>query len=323
MLSALLGFVLVVKAATLSWKDSYDKKTCGLPMDGAEVSSFGSQSASTKTIRSGSVARGELPWSVFLDLTKWGNFCEGTLISRRHVLTAAHCFNREENSYNCSMPISAPSVDVLDFAKAYVGGRCKHFDRDYCGEDELGEKIGIARVYFDEFFTSECHGENDLALIELQKDVPAKYHHICLPFLHKDKKAFKDPNLRMASYGYSDPNNDDVEMNNKLVAYIQKIDLGKKISEKQCKSLSQHKPEGTFCTYGVNGLNYCRTDSGGGVTTTINGKTFLMGVISFGEWCKNMKKRKGPKVQIHTDIMYHSKLVDVFVRDGNRILCRD
>ncbi|VDK53051.1 unnamed protein product [Cylicostephanus goldi] len=93
--------------------------------------------------------------------------------------------------------------DALDFAQAYVGGRCRPMDEDACDDEDLGVKIGIARVYFDEFFYHKCHGKQNLALIELQEDVPAEYHHVCLPFLYDAEKLARSPDLRMTSYGYT------------------------------------------------------------------------------------------------------------------------
>ncbi|CAJ0599861.1 unnamed protein product [Cylicocyclus nassatus] len=324
MITPFFGLLLIAKTAALSWStDIYDKNTCGLPMEGYEAYPFTEEATRQERISSVRAMRGEVPWSVFLDLSYWNNFCEGTLITRRHVLTAAHCFARKENMDECKKEDMAYPHDALDFAQAYVGGRCRHFDRDACDDEELGEKISISRVYFDEFFLYNCHGKQNLALIELEEDVPAKYHHICLPFLYDAEKLVESPHLRMTSYGYISDPGDDPDADLEVQPYLQKLDLGESMSQEECKRMSKQKPEGTFCTYGMNSVNYCKTVSGGGVTTMIDGKAYLMGVVSFGKWCKEMKHKEGPKVQIHTDIMYQSKLIDKFVRDWHNILCRD
>ncbi|GMS82466.1 hypothetical protein PENTCL1PPCAC_4641, partial [Pristionchus entomophagus] len=45
-----------------------------------------------KKINDGTIAkRGQFPWSVALESKDHHRFCSGTIISQRHVLTAAHC----------------------------------------------------------------------------------------------------------------------------------------------------------------------------------------------------------------------------------------
>ena len=109
------------------------------------------------TIYNGKESRGDFPFMVAL-VTKLGgsHFCGGVLITRRHVLTAAHCFNE----------ISWSDVDVR------VG-------QDDLTQKELpGTEANIKSVKIHERYsrrgTQRISTLNDIAIITLDRKITRK-----------------------------------------------------------------------------------------------------------------------------------------------------
>ncbi|XP_034104283.1 serine protease grass-like isoform X8 [Drosophila albomicans] len=110
------------------------------------------------------------PWMALLNFRnkdgKNAFTCVGTLINKRYVLTAAHCFTNQELLYvrlgehNISQQID-----------------CKG---NFCAPPV--EDIGIERIFVHEKYSHETH-HNDIALVKLSKDVEFRESiiPICLP----------------------------------------------------------------------------------------------------------------------------------------------
>ncbi|EYC01383.1 hypothetical protein Y032_0108g73 [Ancylostoma ceylanicum] len=248
----------------------------------------------TKVMGGVRALKGELPWSVIVDLTYLARQCGGTLISKRHVITAAHCFWKEKESGNaaCSTDDMISPEIVRKNLKVAVGATCSMVESEKnCTEEDVGTRIGVKRVKFEHFFETHCNGTNDIAIIELLQEVPKGIHHACLPHLHEVDE-LSDPSIRVSSSGWgTDPLKDYV---NETTPFLQKVDLGVKMTDKECKRLNLFVKEDTFCTYEQSERN---GDSGGGITASVDGRTYLLGVISFGTGCDELLNGKPPSSQ--------------------------
>ncbi|CAJ0599776.1 unnamed protein product [Cylicocyclus nassatus] len=249
-------------------------------------------------------ARGELPWAVYILTSE--ELCGGTLISRRHVVTAAHCFSASKwKMGRCNTSDMYPMEAVINSTKVFVGGSCLFPNIAGCNTSDIGKMYKVARASYEQYFAFNCKGTHDIALLELTEDVPKTINHVCLPFLHQLEE-IEDPYLKLRSFGWGlDP----LKYTNIPSPYLQIAELGVKSSKEECNRMKNWKSNDTFCT--KSGPQYiCRGDSGGGVTATIRKRTYLIGIISFGPNCIRVAKGKNiSHPQVSTDIMYYKEVI--------------
>ncbi|KAK6740810.1 hypothetical protein RB195_008954 [Necator americanus] len=255
-------------------------------------------------------AEDELPWAVLLDFLKTKKLCGGTLISKKHVITAAHCFTRptDVNGNHCR---KVPLEELKDDLRVYVGRTCLKVNTKHnCTKHDLGMRMFLKRAFYDIFFNTGCRGTHDIAILELTEDVPKNIHHICLPHLH-DADELSDPLLRLSSFGWgADPANNFIDV---ATPFLQKINLGSKMTDKECKKEVPSKQSDTFCTRELPDRNVCHGDSGGGIVASLNGRAFLMGLVSYGSSCTDLLNGMPPGSQVNTDVMHYTDLIDTWI----------
>ncbi|XP_053202571.1 tryptase-2-like [Panonychus citri] len=121
-------------------------------------------------IRNGHKVKGnKYPWMVqlksYTDRDESEYFqCGGTLIDNQHIITAAHCFEKDDGSF-----LEAKDVDV------YMG------TKNFIEEDE-DEAYSVEKLWIDPKYDGDSLG-NDFAIITLAEKVDFTRHigPICLP----------------------------------------------------------------------------------------------------------------------------------------------
>ncbi|KAK6740823.1 hypothetical protein RB195_008962 [Necator americanus] len=200
-----------------------------------------------------------------------------------------------------------PEGDVRNRASVVIGGTCQKVDKKYnCAEEDVVSVFQIKRASYRSFFEYGSEFTHDFAILELTDDVPKHIHHACLPHMNKNI-GIGDSSLRMSSFGWgSDP-----KKNLSSVPFLQKVMLGVKMTEKECKKFYPKKLDDTFCTFERPDRNVCRGDSGGGITANIGGRTYLAGVVSGGSQCDDLLSgREKPEAQLNTDVTKYAALID-------------
>ncbi|XP_038218228.1 phenoloxidase-activating enzyme-like [Zerene cesonia] len=162
--------------------DKFDKrcKDAGIPEPNSGC--CGIDSAGGNRIFGGNeTAIDQYPWLALIEYASKALMCGGSLISRRYVLTAAHCLVRHDMKKR-----DAVSVRLGDYNITNDGYDCIEVDGDGndCNQDPVTIRIEQTILHPEYKIQQTVMEANDIALIRLQESV--KYSDfirpICLPF---------------------------------------------------------------------------------------------------------------------------------------------
>lgn len=227
--------------------------------------------------------RGEFPFAVYIRIfkqTEW-YMCGGVIISRRHILSAAHCFTYCLN--NKIVPVSANNVEV------YVG------EHSLSDGDDGQIKLTPAQVTLHESYYN-CRPPpkempiNDIALIELEVDLDYTFkadgkgtiNRVCMPNASTPVEVEGDPAL-VVGWGLTDTG---------TAADILQIGDMTLVPVPECRE-QKDQPwteliEGRqICAAAAPLVTSCRGDSGGPLVRQEEDRTYhLIGLVSWGrQYC--------------------------------------
>jgi len=229
--------------------------------------------------------RGDHPWQASIrSRTPSGqteHVCGAVIISKYHVLTAAHC------------------VRDLDKDVYYV--RIGDFNMDI--DEDAEQDIYIDEIYNHENFEGSIKLNNDISIIKL-KTIGIKFHQyvqpICLP--SKSIKLKHDMNCTITGWG-SDGSIGSNFANSLKWATVPIIDM------KICKAAYVYGKsaisDGMFCAGSLDGgVDACQGDSGGPLVCSTDLGETIMGITSWGYGCG---QANSPGV--YTNVQYYEEWV--------------
>jgi len=194
-----------------------------------------------------------------------GQFCGGTLVASKYVISAAHCMFMD-NALTQARPLSELKI------------RIGEHDLTTTGEGSLTEKtIDVTKYTNHESFTMPT---NDIVVIELAEEVDLNvYTPACLAKT-SDATTFDGKNAWIygwgaLSYGGASP---DVLMELEVPV----------VTKETCTTAMAGFATITddmICAGGVEGQDSCQGDSGGPLTYKSGAQHVLIGDTSFGEQC--------------------------------------
>merc|ERR1712033_100287 len=188
------------------------------------------------------VTRGSFPWQV--SIQSWGHFCGGTIINKRWILTAAHCFTR-----------GSSGVKIV------------------AGEHNLRYTEGSEqKIYVQRHFTHPQYGsrsqKNDITLLKLSQDLrfDSYTQPACLPKLANENSDYAAGDLvTVSGWGSTRANFDLATRDSPSPLRAVSVPL---ISDSTCKKSKYYGSQISYSMVcagklGVGGKDSCQGDSGG------------------------------------------------------------
>lgn len=226
----------------------------------------------------------EHPWMVLLLYRHKGNIiggCGGSLISRRYVLTAAHCIRTRSSLELISARLGEHTRSSPVDCNIFRDPKGNEFERE-CADE--AEDIAIESSVVHPEFNRPRRYSNDIGLIRLDRDVVMKYHiqPLCLPTT-EELRNMEFNKYIVTGWGVTEnKTGSDVLMKAKLPL----------VSNENCQQqmvqngLKIQLTETQMCAGGQDLVDTCSGDSGGPLGMSSNFKGFdrfvQYGIVSVG-----------------------------------------
>ena len=246
----------VTQALTLGWTNTSPGAPGGVPPLPDYRGPAREWSPGTARIIGGDAASpDEFPFQVALvTAASQFQFCGGTFIARRWVMTAAHCVTGAIND------ISDPDAFKI-----------------LAGTNDLrtgGALLDVERILVHPNFSASAFVENDVALVELTDEF--MYPRIELLTRDGENQATPGTTATVIGWGLTSNNGQGSEVLKKLEADI--------ITNADCQTLlGNNILDATICA-GMQGSaeSVCNGDSGGPLMVPYRGRWLQVGIVSFG-----------------------------------------